>query len=100
MPLPDGEAKERAPLIKELFPRYRVVVLLGRCVVEAMGYDKILDSISWTSIEGSAISFYDTMVYSLPHPSGVNHWYNNHANCCAARDVATQILRRAFVHLR
>jgi hypothetical protein len=69
-------------LERRAFPG-RVVVLLGRRVCSAFG----LATLAPLDCEVHQ----DALVVHLPHPSGVNHWWNERANRRAAR-AALQVL--------
>lgn len=62
----------------------RVVVLLGRKVAEAFGL-KGLPYLQWCRHRGGR-------VVVVPHPSGVNRWWNEAANVAAAREVLVTAL--------
>lgn len=70
---PAAEARERATQLRRKFVRGRVVVLLGKRTAAAFGLKQtgyfwppqIVDR-AW--------------VYVVPHPSGMNRWFNDPAN--------------------
>ena len=66
---PAAEARER---VKRLFVAGRRVILTGRGVAAAWG---MADApfLRWRNARGAKVSV-------LPHPSGLNHWYNDPSN--------------------
>lgn len=59
------------------------VVFVGQATVKAFGFVKLL------RLQPCEWSGHDKWVAYLPHPSGVNHWYNSHEN----RQRAERFLR-------
>lgn len=68
--------------------RGQIVVLLGRAVQQAFGYGGA------PPLERVALGGAEAEVYLIPHPSGVNLWYNDPANRKAAGDLLREIVRR------
>lgn len=65
----------------------RVAVLLGEKVREAFGLDKYL-------IHPLAVG--DTMFRQLPHPSGLNRWYNEPVNVTMAGMLLADLYEEAL----
>lgn len=80
-----GLAKERAPrLWSELDGR--VVAFLGREVADIMSQGVgTLEPLVWATPMGGILQDGGpARVCLIPHPSGLNHWYNNPTNRAAA----------------
>jgi hypothetical protein len=78
---PISLARKRADKIQKLFERYDRVVLLGENVARAFrvkGTIGVLDARNKFCL--------------IPHPSGVNRWYNNKEN----KELASRTLREAL----
>ena len=81
--------------------RGRRVLFLGRRVAKAFGFGKEdLPPLSWRQAvpEGSVLGVRTgrrvrfARVAVIPHPSGINAWYNSEEN----RELASRFLRRLF----
>jgi uracil-DNA glycosylase len=77
-------AKERAFEIQKSLWEYDRAVLLGQNVAKAFGLDFKVGQLSW-KMNGCEVSM-------IPHPSGVNRWYNKIEN----RELAGEVLREAL----
>ena len=78
---PTRKAREMASKI-ELHGR-PLVVLLGRNVARAFGLAK-MDPLTWTTVHGTKVAL-------VPHPSGVNRWWNDCTNVRRARRFLRKI---------
>jgi uracil-DNA glycosylase len=67
--------------------RYERVVALGGVSV-ALGMRGAVRWLEWREHRG-------TLVGALPHPSGLNRWYNSNANRRAARDFVAEVVALA-----
>ena len=88
---PTEEARARAKVLVQLFVPKRIVLLLGRPVAQAFGLGA-LDYFSPTraSLLGSSSP---AIVYVVPHPSGLNRWWNDPANVAQARRFLVGVWR-------
>lgn len=83
-------ARERASQLRTWLVGRRAV-LLGRQVQEAFRIDAApLSEIAETV---SVVPRFETVFYCIPHPSGRNLWYNDHAN----REAAKAFLARVYL---
>lgn len=95
---PRIEARERAAQMKPTLAG-RTVVLVGMNVARAFGWGD-LPFFTWQEVElpripkdnGGFIAS-QTRVCVVPHPSGINHFWNNPENVDNARSFMTQIPR-------
>lgn len=81
-------ARRRAPLVRELFAGYRVVVVLGAATARALDLDG--EPLGWCKLDGAWLG-------KLPHPSGVNHWWNVALNQRRAAEFARVVLKRSLL---
>ena len=82
-------AKKRADeIVGERFGASRYVVLLGRRVATAFGVGRVDYMEETAAIRGAA-------VVVLPHPSGINRWYNDARNVARASAFMKRIARRS-----
>lgn len=71
-------------LVRKRFKRGRVVLLLGKRVARAFGTKG--DYFDEQVVNGAR-------VYVVPHPSGVNRWYNDSTNVEHVRRFMKQVVR-------
>lgn len=76
-------AREKAPAVQKLWQNYERVVLLGSNVAEAFRFES--EPLTWQKME-------DCSVAIMPHPSGVNRWWNDEQN----KADAAAFLRSVF----
>ena len=74
-------ARASASALAERFGRYRVVLLLGARVARAASLCP--RELEWCMVRGACVG-------RLPHPSGVNRWWNSEENRAAARAFARE----------
>lgn len=67
--------------------RDRAVVLLGHRVAEAFGVGNLRYFRGMPNGQGG-------MIWLMPHPSGVNRWWNDQSNCEEAREFMRGLLER------
>jgi hypothetical protein len=85
---PVAKARHGAARLSRRFVGGRLVILLGHRVAAAFGVtDAYLEPLR---IVGRAC-----VVVVVPHPSGVNRWYNDDANVVRARRFMSYAVRRA-----
>jgi hypothetical protein len=77
---PRARARERA----RMFPLAPVTVLLGRHVARAFGLES--PYLAWQEVRGCRVAV-------LPHPSGVNQWWNTAAHRATFRAFMRTLLR-------
>lgn len=70
----------------------RTVVLCGRAVPVALGYSRT----PWSGLAGLYEVKYRCTLYFIPHPSGMNRWYNDPAN----RDAVASLLSELYKSYR
>jgi hypothetical protein len=68
----------------------RRVILLGCGVAHAFGFARF-PVLTWTTVRWGGL---DTRVSIVPHPSGVNTWWNDADNI----EAASRFLRAAVAH--
>ena len=79
-----GEKGDRFPLaearrrVVELAPEFEkgVVIALGRNVLRVFG----LQDLSWFETSAVEVAGVKVLLHAFPHPSGVNHWFNDPEN--------------------
>ena len=81
---PMDQARVYAEALASFFSRKNSVVLLGRNVAKAFNLGS-LDLLSWHH----PVQTHGARTAMVPHPSGINRWYNDEAN----REKATWFLR-------
>lgn len=79
-----AQARTAAAILVKKF-HSRTVLLAGRRVAAAFGIE--LAPLAHVALHGGT-------VYLLPHPSGVNTWYNNLANVRAASTLLQCLIKR------
>lgn len=104
-PIDDARAMARL-LTWERAMDDRDVVFLGWRVARAFGLERSFDGyLTWTPFDrgvfidqhggyGFSMSWYRCRVAVLPHPSGVNRWWNQPRNALAARAFLLKLLPR------
>jgi len=85
---PINKAREMASRIR--LGERPFVVLLGRNVARAFGMAK-MDPLTWTTVRGTPVAL-------VPHPSGVNRWWNDCTNVRRARRFLRNIYNVARVN--
>lgn len=90
--------RERAPLLRELLAG-RQVVALGRLAARALTSRPAIDWMVWSRLDlevaasGKQIpGIRMTAVAALPHPSGLNRWWNDRRNREAARRFLFELM--------
>jgi len=79
-------AQKTAQAILNSWKNYDHIILLGSNVAKAFGFHQ-LPLLTWTEIEPCGCK-----LAIVPHPSGINRWYNDAAN----KRAATSFLRELF----
>lgn len=83
------EARRVAQVIRELSPEGQVVVMLGSRVRAAM---RVHAGVNPDVVRG-------VWFYSVPHPSGLNRWYNDAANRSHVGKLLAGIYERSIEHV-
>jgi uracil-DNA glycosylase len=79
-------ARKAATLLKPSFKRGQTVLLLGGRVAEAFGIHDAY--FTWHVVNGARL-------YIVPHPSGVNRWWNDPINKLCAEQFMQAIVRNS-----
>jgi uracil-DNA glycosylase len=83
-------AREAAMLIRDRLRQDppRLVLLMGRKVKRAMGVNGDVEYLEWFNLE-------ESLAACFPHPSGLNHWWNEPGNVGLAQGFLRGVLYRA-----
>lgn len=89
---PMGQAREKAAFIRATWNQYDHCLLVGKQVAQAFGFSSFIDLV-WHSVDDG------TLIAIVPHPSGVNHFWNDKQNAARAdaflRSAAVMAMRDA-----
>lgn len=83
-------AKRNAHLLanNNRIDEYKAIIILGKNVAKALGYR----SDEWLEWQ----KFSRPWVVVIPHPSGINHWWNDKRNRKVAKEFLTEIYETYF----
>lgn len=78
-------ARGMAQLLAPTLERHRVVLLLGRRVQKAFDFERVKFFDPMPREATAHVFFGTTLFYVMPHPSGLNRWWNHRTNIAFAQ---------------